>query len=141
MLTMCRTLMGDPDLVMIDEPIPKACHHRWFKKVWTAGVARESAVSRIQSTCWRKAVHSEMDIADRVLRHGHGPGRVTKARPASCRQRERRTQKNGLRSDHVRQKHLTYTSFLLKSSRAAASSSLRRGRAWEGKFFLAFDTK
>ncbi len=69
MLTLCRTLMGDPDLIIIDEPTeglaPKIVElvGAFLKQLKTKGVS----VLLIE-----QKLTIAMDISDRVLVMGHG---------------------------------------------------------------------
>ncbi len=69
MLTLCRTLMGDPDLIMIDEPTeglaPKIVElvGEYLKKLKERGVS----VLLIE-----QKLTIAMTISDRVLVMGHG---------------------------------------------------------------------
>jgi branched-chain amino acid transport system ATP-binding protein len=69
MLTLCRTLMGDPDLIIIDEPTeglaPKVVElvAQYLQKLKTRGVS----VLLIE-----QKLTIAMNISDRVLVMGHG---------------------------------------------------------------------
>ena len=69
MLTLCRTLMGDPDLIIIDEPTeglaPKIVElvGQYLKKIKERGVS----VLLIE-----QKLTIAMDISDRTLVMGHG---------------------------------------------------------------------
>lgn len=69
MLTMCRTLMGDPDLVMIDEPT-EGLSPQMVQKV--AEVLKEIANRGISTLLVEQKLSIAMDIADRVYVMGHG---------------------------------------------------------------------
>jgi len=69
MLTMCRTLMGDPDFVMIDEPT-EGLSPQMVQKV--AEVLKEIAKRGISTLLVEQKLSIAMDIADRVYVMGHG---------------------------------------------------------------------
>ena len=69
MLTMCRTLMGDPDLVMIDEPT-EGLSPQMVQKV--AGLLEEIARRGIATLLVEQKLAIAMDIAHRVYVMGHG---------------------------------------------------------------------
>ena len=69
MLTMCRTLMGDPDLVMIDEPT-EGLSPQMVKRV--ADVLQEIAKRGVATLLVEQKLSIAMDIADRVYVMGHG---------------------------------------------------------------------
>ncbi|GAA6198808.1 ABC transporter ATP-binding protein [Aquicoccus sp. SU-CL01552] len=69
MLTMCRTLMGDPDLVMIDEPT-EGLSPQMVQKV--AGLLEEIARRGIATLLVEQKLSIAMDIAHRVYVMGHG---------------------------------------------------------------------
>ena len=84
MLTMCRTLMGDPDLVMIDEPT-EGLSPQIVQKV--AEVLKEIANLGISTLLVEQKLSIAMDIADRVYVMGHGQV-VYEGTPAELRQRD-----------------------------------------------------
>lgn len=69
MLTMCRTLMGDPDLVMIDEPT-EGLAPQMVKRV--AQLLQEIAKRGIATLLVEQKLSIAMDIAHRVYVMGHG---------------------------------------------------------------------
>ncbi len=69
MLTMCRTLMGDPDFIMIDEPT-EGLSPQMVQKV--AEVLQEIAKRGISTLLVEQKLSIAMDIADRVYVMGHG---------------------------------------------------------------------
>ncbi|OAN92330.1 ABC transporter ATP-binding protein [Sulfitobacter geojensis] len=69
MLTMCRTLMGDPDFVMIDEPT-EGLSPQMVQKV--AEVLKAIAERGISTLLVEQKLSIAMDIADRVYVMGHG---------------------------------------------------------------------
>ncbi len=69
MLTMCRTLMGDPDFVMIDEPT-EGLSPQMVQKV--AAVLKEIAARGISTLLVEQKLSIAMDIAHRVYVMGHG---------------------------------------------------------------------
>ncbi len=69
MLTMCRTLMGDPELIMIDEPT-EGLAPQMVQKV--AGVLTEIAKRGVSTLLVEQKLDIAMDIADRVYVMGHG---------------------------------------------------------------------
>ncbi|MFT6025216.1 MAG: branched-chain amino acid transport system ATP-binding protein [Ascidiaceihabitans sp.] len=69
MLTMCRTLMGDPDFVMIDEPT-EGLSPQMVKRV--ADVLQEIAKRGVATLLVEQKLSIAMDIADRVYVMGHG---------------------------------------------------------------------
>ena len=69
MLTMCRTLMGDPDLVMIDEPT-EGLSPQMVQRV--ASLLKEIANRGIATLLVEQKLAIAMDIADRVYVMGHG---------------------------------------------------------------------
>ncbi|WP_390915299.1 ATP-binding cassette domain-containing protein [Pseudosulfitobacter sp. SM2401] len=69
MLTMCRTLMGDPELVMIDEPT-EGLSPQMVKRV--ADVLQEIAKRGVATLLVEQKLSIAMDIADRVYVMGHG---------------------------------------------------------------------
>ncbi len=69
MLTMCRTLMGDPELVMIDEPT-EGLSPQMVQKV--AEVLKEIANRGISTLLVEQKLSIAMDIAHRVYVMGHG---------------------------------------------------------------------
>ena len=69
MLTMCRTLMGDPDLVMIDEPT-EGLSPQMVQRV--ADLLKEIAARGISTLLVEQKLAIALDIADRVYVMGHG---------------------------------------------------------------------
>lgn len=69
MLTMCRTLMGDPDLVMIDEPT-EGLSPQMVKRV--ADLLQEIAKRGIATLLVEQKLSIALDIAHRVYVMGHG---------------------------------------------------------------------
>jgi len=69
MLTMCRTLMGDPDFVMIDEPT-EGLSPQMVQKV--AEVLKAIAEKGISTLLVEQKLSIAMDIAHRVYVMGHG---------------------------------------------------------------------
>ncbi len=69
MLTMCRTLMGDPDFIMIDEPT-EGLSPQMTRKV--ADLLQEIARRGIATLLVEQKLAIAMDIAHRVFVMGHG---------------------------------------------------------------------
>ncbi len=69
MLTMCRTLMGDPDFIMIDEPT-EGLSPQMTQKV--AELLQEIARRGISTLLVEQKLAIAMDIAHRVYVMGHG---------------------------------------------------------------------
>jgi len=69
MLTMCRTLMGDPDFIMIDEPT-EGLSPQMTQKV--AGLLQEIARRGVATLLVEQKLAIAMDIAHRVYVMGHG---------------------------------------------------------------------
>ena len=69
MLTMCRTLMGDPDFIMIDEPT-EGLSPQMTQKV--AGLLKEIARRGVAILLVEQKLAIAMDIAHRVYVMGHG---------------------------------------------------------------------
>lgn len=69
MLTMCRTLMGDPDLVMIDEPT-EGLSPQMVQRV--AQLLQEIAKRGISTLLVEQKLSIALDIAHRVYVMGHG---------------------------------------------------------------------
>lgn len=69
MLTMCRTLMGDPDLVMIDEPT-EGLSPQMVQRV--AELLKEIANRGIATLLVEQKLSIAMDIAHKVYVMGHG---------------------------------------------------------------------
>jgi branched-chain amino acid transport system ATP-binding protein len=84
MLTMCRTLMGDPDFVMIDEPTEGLSPQMTAK---VAEVLQEIAKRGISTLLVEQKLAIAMDIADRVYVMGHGQ-MVFEGTPAELRERD-----------------------------------------------------
>lgn len=84
MLTMCRTLMGDPDFVMIDEPT-EGLSPQMVQKV--AEVLQAIAQKGISTLLVEQKLSIAMDIAHRVYVMGHGQV-VFEGTPAELKERE-----------------------------------------------------
>ncbi|MFK7838658.1 MAG: ABC transporter ATP-binding protein [Sulfitobacter sp.] len=84
MLTMCRTLMGDPDFVMIDEPT-EGLSPQMVQKV--AEVLKAIAEKGISTLLVEQKLSIAMDIAHRVYVMGHGQV-VFEGTPAELKERE-----------------------------------------------------
>lgn len=84
MLTMCRTLMGDPDFVMIDEPT-EGLSPQMVQKV--AEVLQAIAAKGISTLLVEQKLSIAMDIAHRVYVMGHGQV-VFEGTPAELKERE-----------------------------------------------------
>ncbi len=84
MLTMCRTLMGDPDLVMIDEPT-EGLSPQMVRRV--ADVLQEIARRGVSTLLVEQKLSIAMDIAHRVYVMGHGKV-VFEGTPDELRNRE-----------------------------------------------------
>jgi branched-chain amino acid transport system ATP-binding protein len=84
MLTMCRTLMGDPDLVMIDEPT-EGLSPQMVTRV--ADVLQEIARRGVSTLLVEQKLSIAMDIAHRVYVMGHGKV-VFEGTPEELRSRE-----------------------------------------------------
>lgn len=84
MLTMCRTLMGDPDFIMIDEPT-EGLSPQMVQKV--AEVLQEIAKRGISTLLVEQKLSIAMDIAHRVYVMGHGQV-VFEGTPAELKARE-----------------------------------------------------
>lgn len=69
MLTMCRTLMGDPDFVMIDEPT-EGLSPQMTQRV--ADLLQEIARRGVSTLLVEQKLAIALDIADRVYVMGHG---------------------------------------------------------------------
>lgn len=69
MLTMCRTLIGDPDFIMIDEPT-EGLSPQMTQRV--AELLREIARRGVATLLVEQKLSIAMDIADRVYVMGHG---------------------------------------------------------------------
>ncbi|MFC6687478.1 ABC transporter ATP-binding protein [Jhaorihella thermophila] len=69
MLTMCRTLMGDPDFVMIDEPT-EGLSPQMTRRV--ADLLQEIARRGVSTLLVEQKLAIALDIADRVYVMGHG---------------------------------------------------------------------
>jgi branched-chain amino acid transport system ATP-binding protein len=69
MLTICRTLMGDPDLVMIDEPT-EGLAPKMVEQV--AGLLKEIASRGLSILLVEQKLAIAMEISNRVLVMGHG---------------------------------------------------------------------
>jgi branched-chain amino acid transport system ATP-binding protein len=84
MLTMCRTLMGDPDFIMIDEPT-EGLSPQMTQKV--AELLKEIARRGIATLLVEQKLSIAMDIAHRVYVMGHGQV-VFEGTPEELRNRE-----------------------------------------------------
>ncbi|MEM8728605.1 MAG: ABC transporter ATP-binding protein [Pseudomonadota bacterium] len=84
MLTMCRTLMGDPDLVMIDEPT-EGLSPQMVQRV--AELLKEIANRGIATLLVEQKLAIALDIAHRVYVMGHGQV-VFEGTPAELKSRE-----------------------------------------------------
>jgi branched-chain amino acid transport system ATP-binding protein len=84
MLTMCRTLMGDPDFVMIDEPTEGLSPQMTTR---VAEVLQEIAKRGISTLLVEQKLAIAMDIADRVYVMGHGQ-MVFEGTPQELRERD-----------------------------------------------------
>lgn len=84
MLTMCRTLMGDPEFVMIDEPT-EGLSPQMVQKV--AEVLQEIARRKISTLLVEQKLDIALRIADRVYVMGHGR-MVFEGTPAELTKRE-----------------------------------------------------
>lgn len=84
MLTMCRTLMGDPDFIMIDEPT-EGLSPQMTQKV--AELLQEIARRGISTLLVEQKLAIAMDIAHRVYVMGHGKV-VFEGTPDELRDRE-----------------------------------------------------
>ncbi|MEX0279917.1 MAG: ABC transporter ATP-binding protein [Arenibacterium sp.] len=84
MLTMCRTLMGDPDLVMIDEPT-EGLSPQMVQRV--AELLQEIAKRGISTLLVEQKLSIALDIAHRVYVMGHGHV-VFEGTPAELRERD-----------------------------------------------------
>jgi branched-chain amino acid transport system ATP-binding protein len=69
MLTICRTLMGDPDLVMIDEPT-EGLAPKMVEQV--AGLLKEIAGRGLSILLVEQKLAIAMEISNRVIVMGHG---------------------------------------------------------------------
>ncbi|MEM8751886.1 MAG: ABC transporter ATP-binding protein [Pseudomonadota bacterium] len=84
MLTMCRTLMGDPDFIMIDEPT-EGLSPQMTQRV--ADLLKEIARRGVAILLVEQKLAIAMDIADRVYVMGHGQV-VFEGAPGDLRARE-----------------------------------------------------
>lgn len=84
MLTICRTLMGDPDLVMIDEPT-EGLSPQMVQRV--AGLLKEIAKRDVAILLVEQKLAIALDIAHRVYVMGHGKV-VFEGTPAELKKRE-----------------------------------------------------
>ena len=84
MLTMCRTLMGDPELVMIDEPT-EGLSPQMVQRV--ADLLKEIASRGIATLLVEQKLSIALDIADRVYVMGHGH-MVFEGTPQELKERE-----------------------------------------------------
>jgi branched-chain amino acid transport system ATP-binding protein len=83
MLTMCRTLMGDPDLIMIDEPT-EGLAPKMVEQV--ALLLREIASRGLSVLLVEQKLSIALDISHRVYVMGHGH-MVFEGTPADLRDR------------------------------------------------------
>ncbi len=83
MLTICRTLMGDPDLIMIDEPT-EGLAPRWWS--WWPACWRESPSAAYPSCSWSRSSRSLSGSARASTSWGTGAS-SSKAARGSHRQR------------------------------------------------------
>lgn len=84
MLTMCRTLMGDPDFIMIDEPT-EGLSPQMVQRV--AELLQEIAKRGIATLLVEQKLSIALDIADRVYVMGHGHV-VFEGTPAELKERD-----------------------------------------------------
>jgi branched-chain amino acid transport system ATP-binding protein len=84
MLTMCRTLMGDPDLIMIDEPTEGLSPQMVMR---VSDLLREIARRGIAIMLVEQKLSIAMDIANRVYVMGHGE-MVFEGTPQELRERD-----------------------------------------------------
>ena len=84
MLTMCRTLMGDPNLVMIDEPT-EGLSPQMVQRV--AELLQEIAKRGVSTLLVEQKLSIALDIAHRVYVMGHGKV-VFEGTPAELRARD-----------------------------------------------------
>ena len=84
MLTMCRTLMGDPDLVMIDEPT-EGLSPQMVQRV--AELLQEIAKRGVSTLLVEQKLSIALDIAHRVYVMGHGQV-VFEGTPAELKERD-----------------------------------------------------
>lgn len=84
MLTMCRTLMGDPDLIMIDEPT-EGLSPQMVQRV--ADLLQEIARRRVAILLVEQKLAIALDIAHRVYVMGHGQ-MVFEGTPAELKTRD-----------------------------------------------------
>ncbi|WP_069300045.1 ABC transporter ATP-binding protein [Neptunicoccus sediminis] len=84
MLTMCRTLMGDPDFVMIDEPT-EGLSPQMTQRV--AELLNQIAARGVATLLVEQKLSIAMDIAHRVYVMGHGQV-VFEGTPAELKSRE-----------------------------------------------------
>ncbi|MDR6265059.1 ABC transporter ATP-binding protein [Roseobacter sp. N2S] len=84
MLTMCRTLMGDPDFIMIDEPT-EGLSPQMTQRV--AELLNQIAARGVATLLVEQKLSIAMDIAHRVYVMGHGQV-VFEGTPAELKSRE-----------------------------------------------------
>lgn len=84
MLTMCRTLMGDPDFIMIDEPTEGLSPQMTTR---VADLLKEIARRGVSILLVEQKLAIAMDIANRVYVMGHGQ-MVFEGTPAELRARD-----------------------------------------------------
>jgi branched-chain amino acid transport system ATP-binding protein len=84
MLTMCRTLIGDPEFIMIDEPT-EGLSPQMTQRV--AELLKEIAKRKVATLLVEQKLSIAMDIADRVYVMGHGQV-VFEGTPAELKERE-----------------------------------------------------
>ncbi len=84
MLTMCRTLIGDPEFIMIDEPT-EGLSPQMTQRV--AELLQEIAKRKVATLLVEQKLSIAMDIADRVYVMGHGQV-VFEGTPAELKDRD-----------------------------------------------------
>lgn len=84
MLTMCRTLMGDPDFIMIDEPT-EGLSPQMTQRV--AELLKEIAKRGVATLLVEQKLAIALDIAHRVYVMGHG-AMVFEGTPAELKERD-----------------------------------------------------
>jgi branched-chain amino acid transport system ATP-binding protein len=93
MLTLCRTLMGDPDLILIDEPTEGLAP----RSSTLVGEFLKTASSGVSVLLIEQKLAIALDISQRVYVMGHGhivfEGRPPNSKPT------RKSARNGSKSD------------------------------------------